>query len=408
MLYDDGEEEDEDLASQQFRFCPALALLDETPLPVPDCLQVDLTDSTPAANSPHSTRTDAVSAEPAVNSHSIQLKLQQAVKPTALLDATNARSPLSHDPETASQGKIHMPMSAGQPKKLTSSTDKQTALYAAAASDACLAASTSNRDLAPAVQQAAAPQRKADVFDYLASQAEDVGSQHSAPSTASPSKCNPGSDPVRGRDRGRKRAPGKQVASAKRQKQLQGTRGRAASKAPKSKQADCKRLADGARHQPRRGRLAGPACQVVEATPSHSEAAVKAEAEPQGDPEKPAWQQTPVTYTGAHAKKARQLESPHQDQQQEQLPQTQMEQPQQGHQPSGKQQASQAYHQQQQQQHADGVVVEQADAGRTGKTEVLTCLVSVSTGIEQWCTSHSACNMLRPNEQQETMSLRLR
>ena len=375
MLYDDGEEEDEDLASQRFRFCPALALLDESLLAAPDQPGVDLTDSTPAANSPHSTRTDIVSAEPAANSHSIQPKPQQAVKPSALLDATNACSPLCHNPEaaeTSSQGIKHKPVSAGQPKRLASSTGKQAALDAAAASDACIAASTGNNDLASVVQQAAAPQRKADAFDYPASQVVDVGSQHSAPSTASPSKCTPGSDPVRGRDRGRKRASGKQVASAKRQKQLQGTRGRAASKVPKSKQADCKQVADGARHQPRRSRLAGPACWGGEGTPSHSEAVVRAEAEAQGDLGKHAWQQTPVTDTGAHARKARQVED-QQQQQQEQFPQMQMEQQQQVHQRLGKQQSSQGYQQQQQQQqqHAGGVV-EQADAGKTGKTEVLT------------------------------------
>lgn len=379
MLYDDGEEEDEDLAIQQFRFCPALALLDEIPLPVPDRPDIDLTDGVPAAHSLHSTRTDTVSAGPAVNSHSTQPKLQQAVKPTALLDTTNARSPLfPHNPdaaETASQGSNHKPVSAGQPQRLASSPDKQAALDAAAAPDACKAASTSKSELAPVLQQAAAPQRKADAFDYPASQAENVGSQHSAPSTASPPNCNPGSDPVRGRDRGRKRAPGKQVAPAKRQKQLQGTRGRAANKVPKSKQADCKQVADGARHHPRRSRLAGPACRVVEATPSHSEPVVKAEAAPQGDLAKQAWHQTPVTDTGAHARKARQPGS-HQDQQQAQLPHMQIKQQQQGHQRLGEQQASQGY-----QQHADGDVAEVANAGRTGKTEVLTCLVSVSSDI---------------------------
>lgn len=372
MLYDDGEEEDEDLASQQFRFCPALALLEESPLPVPGQPSVDWTDS-----SPHSIRKDTVPAEPPVSGYSPQPKLRQAVKPTAPLDATNARSPLSHNPEaaeTASQGNNHKPVSAGQPNKSASPTGKQAALDAAAASDACIAAPTGKCELDAVLQQAAAPQRKADAFDYPASQGEDAGSQHSAPSTASPSKCNPGSNPVRGR--GRKRAPGKQVASAKRQKQLQGTRGRAASKVPKSKQANYKQVADRAGHQPRRSRLAGGACQMGEATPSLSEPEVKAEAEPQGVLGKQACHQTPLTVTGAHARKPRQLDS-QPDQQQEQLPLMQMEEQQQGHRRLGEQQDSQGC--QQQQQHADGGVVEQADAGRTSKTEVLTCLVSVST-----------------------------
>lgn len=383
MLYDDGEEEDEDMVSQRFRFCPALPLLDDSLLPVLGGPAVHLQDRAISADKPHSTGKDTVSMDPVANIQSVLPDLQQAAQPTALLDATNASRPRSHNPEAAgisSQGNKHLPESADQPKHLALSSDKQAALGAAAASDAVLRSKT---EPDPVVQQEAGPISQADAFDYPASQAENVASQQPAPSTAGPSNCKSGCGPGRGRDRSRKRAPGKhlapgkQLAPAKRQKQLQVPRGRAANKAPKARPTGGKQVADGPHHQPTRSRLAEPrrsrraepACQVMGTSPSGTDSGVKAgvKAESQGDCANQARQQTPSTDTGAHAIKSRQLDS-----QQGQFQEQPLQQQQAGH-----KQESLGHHQQQ--QPADDVA-EQADAG---KIEVLTGLVSASAMLQQ-------------------------
>lgn len=357
MLYDDGEEEDEDMTSQQFRFCPALLPLDDSLLPVLGRPAVNPEAGATSADSPHSTGRDTVSIDLVGNGQSVQPNLQQAAQPTALLDATNASRPLPHSPEAAgvsSQDNKHIPVSADQPKQLALSTDKQAGQEAAAASDACTAMPRSRPELDPVVQQAGGPQRQADAFDYAASQAEKVDSHQSVPSTTAPPSCRP----VNGPGRGRKRAPGKQVAPAKRRKQLQVPRGTVANKAPKAKQTGDKQVADGSH---RRSRLAETA---LGTNPSRTDSVVKAvvKAEPQGDCANPAWQQIPSTDTGAGARVSRQLES---------QPGQLQEQPLQQQQPGHKQESSGH----QQQQPADDAAG-RADAGPTGETEVLTCLVS--------------------------------
>ena len=371
MLYDDGEEEDEDMATQHFRFCPALLPLDESLLPALGRPAVHLKNGAISPDSPHSTGKDTVSIDPVANIPSNQVNLPQAAQPTALLDATNASRPLSHNPEAGGmscQGNKHMPVPSDQPRQLALSNDKQAALGAAAASDDCSAMPISTPELDSVVQQAAGPQRQADAFDYPASQADNAVSQQSEPSTAGPFNCKePVNGPDRGRDRGRKRAPGKHVAPAKRQKQLQVSRRRAANKAPKPKETGGEQVAD---HHPRRSRLAEPACQVMGTSPSHIDSVVKAEvnSEPQDDYGKQICQQIPSTDTGAHARNSRQIES---QQGQEQ------EQPLLWQQPGHKQGS---LGRRQQQQPADDIA-EQADAG---KTEVLTCPVLASAFLQQF------------------------
>ena len=358
MLYDDGEEEDEDMASQQFRFCPTLPPLDDSLLPVLGRAAVNLEDGAISADHPHDTGEKTASIDLVANAQSVQPSLQQAVQPTALLDATNASRPLPHNPEADdvfNQGNKHTPVSANQPKQLALSTDKHSGPEAAPASDACTAVPKSRPELDPVVHQAAGPQRQADAFDYPALQAENVASHQSASSTAAPCNCKPGSGPGRGRDRGRKRAPDKQLAPAKRQKQLQVPRGTAANKARKAKQTGGKQVADG----PHRSRLAETARQVMGTSPGRTDSPVEAvvKAEPQGECANQA-RQIPATDIGAGAKPFRQLES-----QQGQLQE----------QPLQQQQPGQHHHQQQ--QPVDDVA-EQAGAGPNGEIEVLTCLMS--------------------------------
>lgn len=367
MLYDDGEEEDEDMASQPFRFCPALLPLDDSLLHAQGQPAADLEDVGNDADRHIHVEEGTVCIDPVANIQSIQPNLQQAAHPTACLDANNVSQPLCHNPEAAgisSQGNKHMPVPSDQPRQSALSTDKQAAVDAAAASDAHTAVPIRKTEH---VQQAAGPQRQADAFDYPASQAENVAAQQPAPSTAGPSNCKePVSGPGRGRDRGRKRAPSKQVVPAKRQKQLQVPRGRAASKALKTKETTGKQVADGPHHQPRRSRLAGPACQVMGTSPSHPDTGVKVgvKPEPQGDWGKQAWQQIPSTDAGAHTRTSRQLAS-QQGRPHEQQP--------------GHKQDSLGHHQQQ--QPADDVAEQ---VGKTvGKTEVVPCLVFASALLQQ-------------------------
>lgn len=348
MEYDDGEAEDLNMATQHFRFCPVLPLLDDS---ARSQTAADLTDSAPAVEGFHSTGTITVSVGPAANCQSMQPKLQEDAKPTALLDATNVGRDLSRNPEahgSAGQVNTSEPVSGDQP-----SIDNEAVQDAAAASAACTAVPASKESDFMA-QDAAAPQHTVDAFEYAASQAEDENSQQPAPSTVAQSNSNTGSGSAKGR--GQKRAPTKQMAPAKRQKQLRGARGRAGSRAANAKQAGGKQ--GGQPHPPpKRSRLAEPA---LASSPSRSASASKPEAEPQGMCEKGAWQQTPPAHpnAGPHGKTSRQIE-PCQDQQLQSPPsQQQLKQ----------QQDAQVDHQQ---QPPANPIADQADLAQIGNAEVL-------------------------------------
>lgn len=317
MLYDDGEEEDLNMATQQFSFCPALPLLDDRLLLAPAAPQatVALTHTAPASNVLPSTGISSTSVGPIASDHDI--KLTEAVKPTALLDATNASRPLSQAAGSAGQDRKYKPDSAAQPKQLAGLPDKQATQEAAAASHACTAQPASTAETDPAVQAAAATQQRTDAFGYRASQAESHKSLQPEFCAAGHSHGKLGCAP--GPGRGQKRAPMKHMAPAKRQKQLQGVKGRAVSKAAVPKQTSGKN-ADKSHHLPRQSRWAEPAGQVT--SPGCVLSASKGKAEPQSIVGEQACQEKPpaATDTEPDARTSRQPEpcpNQHSSQQQE-------------------------------------------------------------------------------------------